>query len=239
MAQLGEADSCGLVGGLQTFNRSESHYRLVTNRVHWDNGVKMETVGTTRLSFLDRLRDRSTQRGWLEFDERYRELLIRYAQRRGASSTEAEDIAQEVELSLFKAMDRFQYDKGRGKFRSYLRTAVIHALARRVERNAHAAIAVEPDVLVALADIVDEADAEWEREWQLHRLRWCLRSIAKEFEPLTLEAFRLHVLAGWTVESTAELLSMSEASIYQAKSRVLKRLKARLATTDPDEDEGP
>jgi len=199
----------------------------------------VETVGTTRVSFLDRLRDRSTQRGWVEFDERYRELLIRYAQRRGASLAEAEDIAQDVGLSLFKALENFQYDKERGKFRSYLRTAVVHALARRANRAARAGAVTPAEILDFVADPQDATDAEWEREWQLHRLRSSLRSLAKEFEPMTLEAFRLHVLADWNAEETAALLHMSKAGVYQAKSRVLKRLKERIASLDAEglEDE--
>ena len=70
----------------------------------------------------------------------------------------------------------------------------------------------------------------------MHRLRWALREIAPEFEPQTLEAFKLHVLGGKTVDETAEALDLSKASVYQAKSRVLKRVKSRLDEVDPDED---
>lgn len=197
---------------------------------------EVETAGSTRLSFLDRLRDRSSQRGWVEFDERYRELLMRYAQKRGASVAEAEDIAQEVEISLFKVMDHFQYDKQRGRFRSYLRTAVIHAQGRRATAKNRQQPLLPAEILTALPDDDDSADATWEREWQLHRLRWLLRSIAGEFEPLTLEAFRLHVLAGWTPDATADMLATSKANVYQAKSRVLKRLKERMLEAGPDDD---
>ncbi|MBU0718245.1 MAG: hypothetical protein KJ749_08360, partial [Planctomycetes bacterium] len=80
------------------------------------------------------------------------------------------------------------------------------------------------------------ADAHWEREWRLHRLRWAVRSVAGEFEDKTMQAFQLHALAGLSVDETAEELELSKASVYQAKSRVLKRVKARLDELDPDED---
>jgi len=79
-------------------------------------------------------------------------------------------------------------------------------------------------------------DARWEREWQLHRLRWAMRSVAASFNPVTMKAFEMHVLAGHSVDETAEKLEMSKASVYQARSRVLKRLKERLAEVDPDGD---
>ena len=37
-------------------------------------------------------------------------------------------------------------------------------------------------------------------------------------------------------EETAELLGISKASVYQAKSRVLKQVKERLEAVDPDSD---
>ncbi|MCH7703272.1 MAG: sigma-70 family RNA polymerase sigma factor [Planctomycetes bacterium] len=84
---------------------------------HW----AMKPAGTTRISFLHRLRDRADQQSWAEFHHRYGELLYRYAQGRGASHSEAEDVVQEVEMYVFKAMDRFRYDARKGRFRAYLR----------------------------------------------------------------------------------------------------------------------
>lgn len=193
---------------------------------------------TTRLSFLSRLRDRSTQVGWAEFDERYRELLCRYARRRGATHAEAEDIVQDVQLYLFKAMEGFQYDRARGGFRSYLRTAVIHAMGRRAKSHRGREVPVDVQVIADVLGDDTHSDAAWEREWQLHRLRWGLRSITGEFEPSTLQAFRLHVLGDWSVDDTAKHLGLSRASVYQAKSRVLKRLKERIESS-LDDDELP
>ena len=191
---------------------------------------------TTRLSFLDRLRDRSSASGWVEFDERYRELLYRYARRRGASHVEAEDVVQEVQMHLYKAFDRFQYDPSKGRFRSYLRTSVIHAMTRRASRRAKQEAAVDPALFAFRADGAAHGDAEWDHEWRLHRLRSAMRAIAGEFAPTTLEAFRLHVLAGWPVETTAEALRMTRASVYQAKCRVLKRLRDWVASAQADDD---
>lgn len=188
----------------------------------------MDLAGTTRLSFLGRLSDRSSKLGWAELDERYRELLYRYARRRGAAHVEAEDIVQEVLMYVYRASERFEYNPARGRFRSYLRTAVVHAMSRRAARLARQGCPTDPDVLIAAAEANEPADAEWEREWQLHQLRCAMRFIAAEFETTTLEAFRLHVLAGWTADATARSLGVSVASVYQSKCRVLKRLRERV-----------
>jgi len=53
---------------------------------------------------------------------------------------------------------------------------------------------------------------------------------------VTLQAFELHALRGMPVDTAAEQLGMSKASVYQAKSRVLRRVKEQLETLDPDQD---
>ena len=198
-------------------------------------------VGTTRISFLHRLRNRADQVSWAEFHDRYGELLFNYARRRGAGHAEAEDIVQDVEMSLFKAMGKFRYDARKGRFRAYLRTSVIRAMGRQASKRAAAGENLDPLVIDHISeDRVSKADVgqddPWDREWQLHRLRWALRSIAHEFEPATLAAFRLVALANRPAAETATELGLTRDSVYQAKSRVLKRLKERIRSLDPDED---
>ena len=194
----------------------------------------MTADDTTRLTLLLRLRDRSDQLSWEEFHDRYGELLYRYARAQGSSHADAEDITQEVEMYLFKAMDGFEYDARKGRFRGYLRSAVIHAIGRRASKHAREHAGLDPRMLdYVAAEKEATTDLPWEREWRLHRLRWALRSVAGEFEEKTLHAFQLHALAGLSVDETAEKLGLTKASVYQAKSRVLRRVKERL---DPDLD---
>lgn len=199
--------------------------------------MMMSHADSTHLTFLLRLRDRADKLSWQEFHERYGQLLYGYARRRGASHADAEDIVQEVEMYLFKAVDGFEYDARRGRFRAYLRSAVVHAMARRASQQARQPTGLDPRTFDHLSSQKDaSADAQWEREWQLHRLRWAMCSVADGFEPTTLKAFEMHVLGGRSVAETAEELGISKASVYQAKSRVLRCLKERLAALDPDAD---
>ncbi len=197
----------------------------------------MSQADSTHLTFLLRLRDRTDKLSWQEFHRRYGQLLYRYARARGAHDADAEDIVQEVELYLFKAIGDFEYDARKGRFRTYLRSAVVHALARRASKQAAQPAVLDPQTLDYVASEKDaSADARWEREWQLHRLRWAMQSIIGDFEPLTMKAFEMHVLAGRPVDETATALGLSKASVYQARSRVLKRLREQLAALDPDGD---
>jgi RNA polymerase sigma-70 factor (ECF subfamily) len=197
----------------------------------------MANQDSTRPTLLLRLRNRTDQFSWQEFHERYGELLFRYARARGASSVDAEDIVQDVEMYVFKAMEGFEYDASRGRFRTYLRAAVVHAMARRARKEARQGTPLDPQAFDYISEQQEASqDERWEREWRLHRLRWALRAIAPHVETTTLAAFREHVLLGRSVEETAEQLGVSTASVYQAKSRILKRVKDKLASLDPDED---
>ncbi len=197
----------------------------------------MSDSDTTRVTLLLRLRDRGDALSWEEFHDRYGQLLYRYARVRGAGHADAEDVVQEVEMYLFKALGGFEYDARKGRFRSYLRAAVIHALGRRANRQARQPAVLDPQKFDHVSSEKEAtADARWEREWQLNRLRWAMRRIAGEFESKTLQAFEQHVLAGRAVDDVAAELEMGKSSIYQAKSRVLKALKGRLAEADPDGD---
>ena len=192
---------------------------------------------STRATFLLRLRNRTDRLTWQEFHQRYGELLYRYARARGASLVDAEDIVQEVEMYLVKALDGFEYDARKGRFRAYLRTSVIRAMGRKAGKDARQGELVDPCVFDYLSAGKEAgADQRWETEWRLHRLRWALREVAPEFEDTTLRAFQVHVLNGESAEQTAEQLGISKASVYQAKSRVLKRVRLRLESLDPEDD---
>jgi len=150
-------------------------------------------------------------------------IANRYARKKGATHSEAEDVVQEVQVGFFKALGGFRYDRAKGRFRAYLRASVVHALTRRAAGKKE--VAISPEILTAIVDSNDGADPTWDREWELHRLRCAMDQISGDFEELTLTAFRLHVLSGWSVEQTSQHLKISTASVYQAKCRVLKRLK--------------
>ena len=109
-------------------------------------------------------------------------------------------------------------------------------MGRRAGKKSHRETLIDPHTVEALTPQPDPHDAVWEREQYLDRVRRAVRSIAGEFEPVTLEAFRLHVLAGRSVGEAAEHLGLSKDSVYQAKSRILRRLRERVSLLNSDVD---
>lgn len=193
----------------------------------------MTRIQTTHPSLLERLRDRDDQGSWRVFQAQYGHLLYRYARGRGASHADAEDVAQEVVMQFVRAAPGFRYDRSRGRFRGYLRAAVIREMARRARRDRRRPVALGANVVELLA--VDRGpgrgsddDVLWRTEWWLGRLRWATARIAGEFDAVTLKAFEMHVLAACPVAETATKLGISKWRIYRARRKILRRLAIEL-----------
>src|SRR5215470_12010956 len=74
----------------------------------------------TRNSLLGRLTDRADQAAWHEFAQIYMPVVYRLALRKGLQHADAEDLAQQVLAAVSKAIDRWETDPGRAKFRTWL-----------------------------------------------------------------------------------------------------------------------
>ena len=188
----------------------------------------------TRVTLLLRLKDRTDQISWTEFDTRYHGLLYNYARARGASHDVAEEIVQEVELAIFKSIGNFEYDAGKGRFRGYLRRSVANALNRRFARESRQPRSFdtqEQDYALAEDDQMDEI---WENEWRRHRIRRAMERISNSVDPGTIDAFVMHVLEEQSVESTCAALGITRDNLYQIKRRILSRLQEELKQEEED-----
>ena len=89
----------------------------------------------TRNSLLLQVRDASNQEAWDEFAAIYRPVICRLAVLKGLQPADAEDLAQQVLVSVAGAIDRWEPDAERAKFRTWLRrvadNAILNALTRR------------------------------------------------------------------------------------------------------------
>jgi RNA polymerase sigma factor (sigma-70 family) len=177
---------------------------------------------TTRASLLARIRG-GDEVAWGEFAARYRPLLLWAAGRCGAAGADAEDVAQEVMLDLFKGSQTFRYDRARGRFRDYL-FVIARRKAAQVRARRDRAGSTGSDLPEPAAD--DELRAGWEAEWQRVVFRDALDAVKMEVEPKTFRAFEAYELEGRDVAAVAAELGVAPASVYVYKTRVVRRLRA-------------
>ncbi len=195
----------------------------------------MDASSRTHASLLQRLRAGQDEPAWDEFCQRYGAVITGFARRQGLQAVDCEDVLQDVLAALTRALPQFAYDAGKGSFRGYLKTVTLHAIARRRQKDAAARLGQEvPSGLGS--DSGDPAASEaFEAEWRQHHIRTAMRTIDAEFRKPDRDAFELYAVAGRDAATTATTLGLSVEQVYQAKSRILRRLRELIEAQVEDE----
>lgn len=177
----------------------------------------------TPVSLLLRLRQPGEPEAWRRFVRLYTPLLYHWTRRAGLQSQDADDLVQDVLLTLVQALPTFRYDPQRS-FRAWLRTILMNKW-RAGQRRPQPALRQEP-----AGDLVDPAEADpfWEVEYRQQLAGRALRLIQTEFQPTTWKAFWEYVVQGRPAAEIAAELATSVAVVYSAKCRVLRRLREEL-----------
>jgi RNA polymerase sigma factor (sigma-70 family) len=191
----------------------------------------------TSPTLLGRLRQMpADQAAWGEFVERYGPKIYEWCRHWRLQEADGRDVTQTVLLKLAEKMRTFAYDPSR-RFRGWLKTITRHALHDFVEsRNQAGARAGSggTQVLEALhslearEDLVKRLDEEFDREL----LDEAMSRVRLRVEPRTWDAFQLLSLEGWSGAQAAEKLQMKVATVFVAKSKVLRMLQAEMQTLD-------
>ncbi len=179
---------------------------------------------TTHATLLARLADAADAPAWEEFQERYGELIRGFAQRRGLQSADCDDVVQDVLLSVARAMRDFTYDRRKGRFRGYLKTATLHSITRFLCQKGRVADLSQVEQTARAAGGSTGIEDTWELEWRAYHVRQAMRVIDMEFSQSDLRAFQRYAVEGQDAQAIAAALGLSVSQVYQAKSRILKRL---------------
>lgn len=184
----------------------------------------MYSQTATHSTLLARVRDAGDTGAWVEFCSRYGELIRGFCKRQGLQPSDIDDVQQDVLLALTKVMPKFEYDAAKGTFRGYLKTAVLHAIYRKScqKRGETRLPDIEETTRVAAGD--SQADIHWEAQWRQYHLSRAMRLIDAEYSITDREAFEQYAVAGRAATAVAADLGVSADSVYQAKSRIMRRL---------------
>jgi RNA polymerase sigma-70 factor (ECF subfamily) len=179
----------------------------------------------TPLSLLERLRQRPDDSAWQRLVDLYLPLIRRSLNRYGLPPADADDLAQEILLVVFREVPGFDHSGRKGAFRTWLRTIVVHRL-RGYWRGKHTRPeqAVEEE-LDRLEDPRSDVARLWDREHDEFVLQKLLEQIEPEFSPAAWHAFRRQSVDGLTASQAAAELGVSSNAVLIAKSRVLRRLR--------------
>jgi RNA polymerase sigma factor (sigma-70 family) len=186
----------------------------------------MDTV--TSATLLEGLKDICDQTAWSRFNSRYRPMVLSFARKLGLSDPDAEDAAQETLLGFLQGYREGQYQREKGKLRSWL-CGIAHRkvvdIKRKKRRDPMGPDDTANPVFFDRIESPEEARTAWDEEWQQAVLQACLEEAARGMNPQTLEAFDLYVMQEWPVKKVAEQLGMTTNAVYIAKNRILEQMQ--------------
>lgn len=190
----------------------------------WNPRVEWTTTST----LLRDLRDFQNQDAWNHFAARFRRPLVSFARRLGLNDIDAEDAAQETLVAFATGFRGGGYDREKGRLSRWLFGIAYRQClqTRRARGRPDAAGAIDPHSALFGA-LEDEASASqvFDQTWEQSLLADCIERARGEVEETTFRAFELVVREGHTAESAAKTLGIPVKSIYNAKHRLLKRIR--------------
>lgn len=199
----------------------------------------MERVGDsiTDVSLIGRVaRDPDDRDSWRVFVDRYAPKIYAWCRAWKLQDADAQDVTQAVLTRLSVRMGRFVYDPSKS-FRGWLRTLAQHAWSDVMsDRKRHNAAVCNVDVheLLMALEARDDLARRLEEEFDREMLEEACRRVRTRVAHTTWEAYRLTAVEGQTGAEVAAKLGIKVATVFVAKSNVLKRLQEEVRSLGGD-----
>jgi RNA polymerase sigma-70 factor (ECF subfamily) len=193
---------------------------------------------TTRRSLVLRLRNLDDEAAWTEFLQIYEPLVYRLARSKGLQDADARDLCQDVFRAVAGAIDRWDPDPAKGRFRGWLfriaRNLMVNLLVRQRRQIQGSGRTSVYELLEAQPENDSQAEAEFAVAFQRRAFRWAAEQVQKDFSEATWQAFWQTGVLNRPVAEVATELGMTVGAVYVARSRVLARLRDRVAQLSED-----
>jgi RNA polymerase sigma-70 factor (ECF subfamily) len=196
--------------------------RMARAKIH-----KFDSIPTPR-SLLAKVKDLGNQEAWREFCNTYGPLIRRLALSAGLGEDEADEVVQEVFISLTRNIGDFEYDPAKCSFKHWLTNVVRWRIQDQFKKRWATTRAASPTTedgpapnpTVAGDTIDSELEALWESEWEEYVMAVALERLKKSVKPKQFQIFFLHVLKQQPPGEVARRLKASRMQVYLAKLRV-------------------
>ena len=177
----------------------------------------------TSSSLLMRIRDPNDSDSWQRFVAIYTPIIRSYCRRRGFQSTDTDDIAQNVLVSISRSIENFQYDPARGKFRAWLAAVTANKMKDFSSKST-----LDQERLNGYLDQLTEttdSDPQWTELFMQQVFKAAKEKVQADVEENTWNCFQKIWVENRPATEVAEQLQIPIHSVYVNKSRVLKRLE--------------
>jgi RNA polymerase sigma-70 factor (ECF subfamily) len=153
-------------------------------------------------------------------------VVYRWCRRAGVARDDAPDLVQEVFAAVARHIGSFRRDRPGDSFAAWLRTVARNTIRDYFRSRRGRAVAQGgTDAQEQIDQVPELVPLDDPREVAEIVLPIGVELVRAEFEGQTWEAFRRVAIGGEPSVRVAMDLGMSVAAVYQAKSRVLRRLR--------------
>jgi len=196
-----------------------------------------ENRDKTRLTLINRLRNRDDQRSWETFVDLYWRRVYGVCMAAGLTESEAEDAAQETMIGVAKDIEK--YDSSLGRFTPWLLGRAKWRITEQLRKRKHQLKrerSMTKTRTGTLERIPDEASLNREEvlesEWKEYLFKIAVDKIKHQVKPAHFQIFDLLVLKKMTVEEVTALTGVIRDTIYTIKHRVLQLLQEQIKTLE-------
>ena len=198
----------------------------------------MNQFPETRVSLILRLAKPTDVQAWQEFADVYAPALYSMARRRGLQPADAEDVAQETLFAVARAIERFEPDRERARFRTWLariaRNMIADFCAGKLKRPLTQLIS--DSWLKSISSTsnrpLDPLDDVFTHEYRSALFQLAARRVQARVSAITWQAFCDTSVKSQPAESVAKRLGMPLGNLYVARCRVLKLLREEVQVLD-------
>ena len=191
----------------------------------------------TRDSLLVQVKDPRNAEAWERFARIYRPVIYRLARNRGLQDADAQDLAQQVLISVASAVGRWERQDETIRFRHWLRritrNAIINALTRRPHDRATGGSSVL-NMLTEQPQPDDQTEREIELEYQREVYLQAADVVRADVRLETWHSFEMTVIDGLSIDAAAAELGKPIGAIYLARSRIMRRLREAAQRIEDD-----
>lgn len=194
---------------------------------------------TTRSSVLRAAANVEDKAAWGRFFDLYAGFVFAIARSKGLSADDADDVVQSVFTDLSRKLPTFEYDRTKGRFRSYLLELVNWRVIDKLKsgkREAELITAYSQEANVSQTP--ENPASAVDLEWQSQALNEALRRLKNEVKEEHFTAFVESAIEGVDTETVMKLHGISRDNLYQIRTRLTTKLRPLINAVLKEMDEG-
>ena len=186
----------------------------------------MTTTSESLLFRLQQDHNSPDESAWHQFVSLYTPLIFYWARKTGLGQSDASDLVQDVLTLVFQKLPDFKYDASRS-FRGWLRTVTLNKY-REIYRRKSSRLATASESMLENLAPIEVAESTWDIDYARLLVAKTMELMKDDFAVGTWDALKLVMNDGRSVDDAAEKTGVSSWTIYSARARLMKRLRAEL-----------